>query len=144
MNTPTMITDDKFRIAALACAVLGAGAAHAATLYNVDIARNRGGEVYNASTDDSALVWNSASPGGSSSMTWNVYSTGTGNLTGATISLSDLDDSGGTTSSYSVSIGPVNTDGYSDQTPRDGVWTSYMTTSAVNGSGPDITISGCT
>lgn len=113
-----------------------------AALYNFDLARNRGGIVFNASTDDSNLVWNTAAPDGTSGMTWNVVNTGTGNLSNSTVSFSNLLSSTGVSSSHSLSIGLVNTDGYSDQTPRDGVWTSYMTTSAVNGEGPTITLSG--
>ncbi len=118
-----------------------AGFANAA-LYNFDLARNREGVVFNASTDDSNLVWNTAAPGGTSSLTWNVVNTGTGNLSNATVSLANLVSSTNAASSIGLSIGLVNTDGYSDQTPRDGVWTSYMTTADVNGSGPTITLSG--
>lgn len=121
--------------------LLSAAFANAA-LYNFDLARDRGGVVFNASTDDSNLFWNTASPAGTSSMTWNVVNTGAGNLTNATVSLANLTNSAGTASSLGLSIGLVNTDGYSDQSPKDGVWTSYMTTTALNGSGPSITLSG--
>lgn len=121
--------------------LLSAAFANAA-VYNFDLARNRGGVVFNASTDDSNLIFNTASPAGTSSMTWNVVNTGTGTLSNATVSSSNLVSSTNLASSLGVSIGLVNTDGYSDQTPRDGVWTSYMTTTALNGAGPTITISG--
>lgn len=121
--------------------LLTAGFANAA-LYNFDLARNRGGVVFNASTDDSNLVWNTAAPGGTSSMTWNVVSTGQGNLSNATVSLANLVSSTNGASAIGLSIGAVDTDGYSDQSPRDGIWTSYMTTSQTNGSGPAITLSG--
>jgi len=118
--------------------------ASAAVTYNFDLARDRGGIVFNASTDDSNLVWNTASPAGTSAMTWNVFNTGTGTLTNATISAINLVNSSGAESTINLSIGQVNTDGYSDQTPKDGIWTSYMTTSATNGSGPTVTLSGFT
>lgn len=121
--------------------LLSAAFANAA-LYNFDLARDRGGVVFNASTDDSNLVFNTASPAGTSSMTWNVFNTGGGNLTNATVSLSNLASSTNLASSLGVSFGLVNTDGTSDQTPRDGVWTSYMQTAALNGAGPIVTLSG--
>lgn len=112
------------------------------TLYNFDMARNRGGVVFNAATDDCSLVWNTADPAGSSTMTWNLFNTGTNNLSGGTVSLSNLVSSSGAASGISISVGPVNSDGYSDQTPKDGVWTSYMTTGSADGAGPTITIGG--
>lgn len=123
-------------------AMMLSAATSQAALYNFDLARDRGSVVFNASTDDSSLVWNTAAPAGSSTMTWNIFNTGTGNLSGATVALSNLTSSTGSSSSLSLTIGAVNTDGYSDQSPRDGVWTSYMTTNAVNGTGPTITLSG--
>ena len=127
----------------IAALLLASGNGFAA-LYNFDLARDRGGVVFNASTDDSNLVWNTAAPAGTSSMTWNVVNTGFGNLSGSPVSFTNLASSTGVSSSYALSIGPVNTDGYSDETPRDGVWTSYMTTTVVNGAsgGPTITLSG--
>jgi hypothetical protein len=122
---------------------LAASTAFAATtLYNFDLARNRGGVESNASNDDSNLVFNTAAPSGTSAMTWNVTNTGLGNLTNATVSKNDLAGSTGTASTIDLAITSVNTDGYSDQTPKDGVWTSYMTTVAQNGTGPTITLSG--
>lgn len=119
--------------------LLSAAFANAA-LYNFDFARNRGGVVFNASTDDSNLIFNTGSTG-TSSMTWNVV-TANNNLSNATVSLSNLASSTNLASLLGVSFGLVNTDGYSDQTPRDGVWTSYMQTAALNGAGSTVTLSG--
>lgn len=131
----------KHKIAVFVLAFLTIGSVHA-DLFNFDLARNRGGVVFNASTDDSNLIWNTAAPAGSSWMTWNVVNTNFGNLFGVTISFDELNSSTGAASNFGLSIGPVNTDGYSDQPPRDGVWTSYMTTVAVNGTAPTVTLSG--
>lgn len=114
----------------------------ASTIYNYDVTRNRGGVVFNASTDDSSLVWNTAAPSGSSTMSWNVTSMGTGVLTNTTVVKNNLVSSTGEASSVSITIGTVSGDGYSDQTPKDGIWTGYLTTTDANGSGPTITIGG--
>jgi hypothetical protein len=127
----------------LACLPITAAEA-ATTLYNFDVTRNRGGVVFNASTDDSNIIWNTAAPSGSSAMTWNVADTGTAPLSDTTVAISNLLSSTGAASDLGISIGLVNTDGYSDQPPRDGVWTGYMTTAAANGAGPTITLSGFT
>jgi len=125
----------------IAAVLISVTASHAA-LYNFDLARDRNSAVFNASTDDSNLVFNTAAPAGTSTMTWNIVNTGTGTLSGATVTSSNLASSTGSASSLGLTIGAVNTDGYSDETPKDGVWTSYMTTAAVNGAGPTITLSG--
>jgi hypothetical protein len=140
-NKPRQTNDMKSTARILAPLLLSAAFANAA-VYNFDLARNRGGVVFNASTDDSNLVFNTASPAGTSSMTWNVFNTDTNNLTNATVSLSNLVSSTNLASSLGVSIGLVSTDGYSDETFRDGVWTSYMRTNVLNGAGPTVTLSG--
>lgn len=129
-------------IATISAGGLCAASASAATLYNLDISRDRGGVVFNADTDDSNLVFNSAAPSGTSTMTWNVYSSGAGLGTGVTINYTDINDSTGGASTIDVSIGSVNVDGYSDESVRDGIWTGYAHTASDNGSGPTVTISG--
>jgi hypothetical protein len=124
-----------------ATAICTTASAWGATLYNVDIARNRNNAVFNASTDDSNLVYNTASPNGTSSMTWNVFNVGTAAPT-TTATWTDLDDSLGNDSTIDVSIGSILVDGYSDESLKDGVWTSYGVTNATNGSGPTIELSG--
>lgn len=114
----------------------------ASNIYNYDVARNRGGVVFNASNDDSSLVWNTAAPSGTSAMSWNLTNMGTGVLTNTTVTKSNLVSSTGEASSVSITVSAVSGDGYSDQTPKDGIWTGYLTTTAANGSGPTITLEG--
>ncbi len=127
------------------CVSLGASADVIEGLYNIDFARNRGGVVWNASTDDTTnYLLETTTPG--SNMTWNVHTMPEANYSpGSSFMLEDLSTSTGQASTLSFAVDGISSDGYSDETLRDGVWTSYLTkNNGLDGSqdAATVTISG--